>query len=284
MQHKNQERKRVLITVKAYPLPSRSYDELVCTAGITETGEWVRIYPVPFRFLRDEGQYSKYQWVELDLKKRGDDFRPESYSPVNTGLQDMEIIESLDTKNHWKARKYTVLENGPKVYASKTELIEDSKEPDFVSLATFKPSKFIDLVWEEDEREWTGNFQKNIKQKDLFDERGGQGDTDTVDKLPYKFFYIFEDEEGESSKLMIEDWEIGALYWKCLRRADGNEEKALRQVRKKYWDEFMSNKDLYLFLGTTLQWHRRKAPNPFVIVGVFYPTINPQANQRGLFE
>jgi len=45
------ERKKVLITVKAYPQPSRSYDELVCTAGILEDGSWIRIYPVPFKFI-----------------------------------------------------------------------------------------------------------------------------------------------------------------------------------------------------------------------------------------
>lgn len=100
-----QERKRVLITVKAYPLPSRSYDELVCTAGITEEGEWIRIYPVPFRFLRNDNQYKKYQWVELDLKERKSDFRPESYSPVNTNLKDLEIVNNLGTDEQWKVRK-----------------------------------------------------------------------------------------------------------------------------------------------------------------------------------
>lgn len=40
-------REKVLITVTTYPLPSRSYDELVCIAGILENGEWIRIYPVP---------------------------------------------------------------------------------------------------------------------------------------------------------------------------------------------------------------------------------------------
>lgn len=283
MANSGKDRKRVLITVKAYPLPSRSYDELVCTAGITEDREWIRIYPVPFRFLKDEGQYSKYQWVELDLRKRRDDFRPESYSPVNTGLQDIEIVKSLDTDNHWRARKDMLLDNGPKVYTSKAKLLEDCREPNFISLATFKPTKFVNFVSEEDEREWTGNFQKNIQQKDLFDERGGKGDTDTVDKLPYKFYYTFKDEDGESSKLMIEDWEIGALYWNCLKGADGDEQIALRKVREQYWDNFISNKDLYLFLGTTLQWHRRKAHNPFVIIGNFYPTIDPRANQQKLF-
>lgn len=79
------ERKRVLITVKAYPLPSRSYDELVCTAGITDQGEWIRIYPVPFRFLKQEGKYKKYQWVELDLKRKTTDFRSFLYGRSATG-------------------------------------------------------------------------------------------------------------------------------------------------------------------------------------------------------
>lgn len=283
MGDRDKERKRVLITVKAYPLPSRSYDELVCTAGITEEGEWIRIYPVPFRFLRDEGQYSKYQWVELDLKRREDDFRPESYSPIDTSLQDLEIIEGLDTNNHWRERKYYVLDQGPKVYTSKEKLIEDSKEPEFNSLATFKPARFLDFEWEEDDREWKGSFQRNIQQSDLFDERGGRGNSDVVKKLPYKFFYRLEDQKGEPSRLMIEDWEIGALYWNCLERADGNEDIALQKVRKQYWDNFTQKKDLYLFLGTTLKYHRMSAPNPFVIIGVFYPTIDPQANQQKLF-
>jgi hypothetical protein len=283
MAHSGKERKKVLITVKAYPLPSRSYDELVCTAGITEDGDWIRIYPVPFRFLSNEGQYNKYQWVELDLKRREDDFRPESYSPVDTGLKDLKIIEDLNTQNHWRERKIVVLDEGPKIYSSKRELIEDSKEPKNISLAVFKPARFTDFIIEEDEREWKGTFQKNLHQKDLFDERGGKGDRDIVKKLPFKFYYEFEDKDGESSQLMIEDWEIGALYWNCLRNADGNEQVACRKVRDMYWDNFINNKDLYLFLGTTFQWHTRRSHNPFVIIGVFYPPMDPQANQQSLF-
>ena len=45
-------RQKVLITVTTYPLPSRSYDELVCTAGVLENGQWIRIYPVPLQFLK----------------------------------------------------------------------------------------------------------------------------------------------------------------------------------------------------------------------------------------
>lgn len=34
---------KILITVKTYPIPSQKYDELVCTAGVTENGEFIRL-------------------------------------------------------------------------------------------------------------------------------------------------------------------------------------------------------------------------------------------------
>ena len=76
---------------------------------------------------------------------------------------------------------------------------------------------------------------------------------------------------------MIEDWEIGALYWNCFKRAK-NEEIAVQKVKQKYFDEFKT-KDLFLFLGTTKRFHN-VAPNPFIIIGVFYP---PVTEQKALF-
>lgn len=43
------QRLKVLITVKTYPVPSTKYDELVCTAGVTEPGDFIRLYPINFR-------------------------------------------------------------------------------------------------------------------------------------------------------------------------------------------------------------------------------------------
>ena len=103
-----------------------------------------------------------------------------------------------------------------------------------------------------------------------------------VRKLPYKFFYQFEDSCGKTSKLMIEDWEIGALYWNCLKTSGGDERVALEKVRETYWNKFVQSgsHDLTLVLGTTLEHHNKKAPNPFVIISVFYP---PPERQRRLF-
>lgn len=101
-----------------------------------------------------------------------------------------------------------------------------------------------------------------------------------IPKIPYKFYYKFKDSQGTISRLMIEDWEIGALYWNCLKSTDGNESIALQKVRDQYETNFLRNKDIYLFLGSTKEWHMRRAKNPFVIIGVFYPK---KENQLTLF-
>lgn len=50
---------KILITVKTYPIPSTKYDELVCTAGVTEEGEFIRLYPINFRDLPYDQQFKK---------------------------------------------------------------------------------------------------------------------------------------------------------------------------------------------------------------------------------
>jgi hypothetical protein len=71
-------------------------------------------------------------------------------------------------------------------------------------------------------------------------------------------------------KLII-DWKIGALYWNGLKRNNNDEAKACADVKKKYWDDFVKTKEVYLILGTTLEHHNMNAPNPFLIIGVFAP-------------
>ncbi len=271
-------RLKVLLNVTTYPLPSRSYDELVCTAGVLEDGTWIRIYPVPLSFLTDlkgRGQVKnvKYTWIELDLVKRTDDFRPESYSPQNYDFRDIKIHNTIGTKNNWSIRKEYCLQN---TYTNLEKLINDSHNPKNVSLATFKPSKIIAVEIEEDEREWKDEWTELRKQGDLFAPESTP--ENLIPKLPYKFYYRFKDDSGRVSRLMIEDWEIGALYWNCLWRAKKDEKMALEKVKSKYEEDFIKKRDVHLFLGTTKQWHLRRATNPFVIIGVFYPKIETQFN------
>ncbi|MCY3998001.1 MAG: hypothetical protein OXC92_06245 [Flavobacteriaceae bacterium] len=85
-------------------MSEKHQEDLVCVAGISVHGEWIRIYPVTRDFL--EGLKSKtdiksykYSWIELDLEKRKDkkDFRPDSYSPTNN-ISDLKVIDHIDTK------------------------------------------------------------------------------------------------------------------------------------------------------------------------------------------
>jgi len=67
-----------------YPHPSEGHRELVCTAGITENREWVRLYPIDYRYRPHGQQFHKYQWIDVELGERGagNDRRIESRKPV----------------------------------------------------------------------------------------------------------------------------------------------------------------------------------------------------------
>ena len=257
---------KVLIAVKTYPTLSAKYDELVCTAGFREDGTWIRIYPVPFRKKSYNEQYKKYDWIELDLVKNESDFRPESFRP-KAHDSEITIIDHLDTSENWEARKQAAL---GKVYYNLTELIAEAKDKSTcTSLAVFKPTEIIDFTAEAVEREWDKDKLAKLNQLNLF-ETNAEGKFEVVKKLPYKFKFVFKDNQGTESKLMIEDWEIGQLYWNCLARKEGDEVKAITDVRAKYFDDLAKTKDLYFFLGTT-QAHHYVSLNPFIIIGAFYP-------------
>ena len=259
---------RVLIAVKTYPTLSAKYDELVCTAGFREDGTWVRIYPVPFRKFAFNQRYSKYDWVEYDLIKNSADFRPESYRPIKTD-EPPEKIGHLGTHNNWADRKKIVLN---KVYTNLSALISEAKNKAIcTSLAVFKPTKILDFTYTPDKREWSPKKLEKFKQFDIFEDP-----FEIVKRVPYKFQYVFLDDENRRSKLMIEDWETCELFWKCLKRY-GNEKIACEKVRAKYFDDFAQKKDLYFFLGTIYVNHYR-APNPFIIIGTFHPTIELQTS------
>lgn len=267
----------VFITVKTYPQPSSRYGELVCTAGLLNGEQWVRIYPIPFRFLQDnQQQYPKYSWITLDLERRTQDFRPESYRPRRGIDEPIQVGDALGTQDAWAGRKDFVLKE---VFTSMQELIKLARDKsEYKSLATLKPAEIVDFVIQETDRDWKEKIIAQNQQGDIFEtnDRGEMQTRQYVRKLPYKYSYkILSVGDDRPRTMMIEDWEIGALFWNCLRRTDGDEDAANALVREKYFDTFLEKCDVYLFLGTTLQHHHRSR-NPFVIVGVFYPPKTPQ--------
>ncbi|QWR76131.1 hypothetical protein [Candidatus Magnetomonas plexicatena] len=264
---------KILITVKTYPTLSAKYDEIVCTAGFREDGTWVRLYPIPFRKLDYEKQYKKYQWIELKIERNSSDPRKESYRPVN--INDIVTGVWIEPTNYWRERKEIVLK---KVYTNMEILIEEAKNPDkCTSLAVFKPSEIIDFKFTKTVREWDKVKLAQLDQLKLYEKNDNP--FKVVKKLPYKFSYIFMEDSSVERTLMIEDWEIGQLFWNCCKKHNGDEIKACNDVKKKYFDDFAKTKDLYFYLGTTREFHFH-AKNPFIIIGTFHPMIEPQ---DGLF-
>jgi len=268
------EKKRIYIVIKTYPQISKKYAELVCTAGVLEDGSWIRLYPVKFRQLDIEQKYPKYTWIDVNVQRNTKDFRPETYRPDITSI----IVHPKPKKVDWDERRRIIFKN-KKVYRNLQELIQKAKS-NKTSLAIFKPAKVLDFTYEAVEPEWPEDklqiLQELSRQQSLFQSPEElEKEFRVVRKVPYKFFYKFEDDSGKQSKMMIEDWEIGMLYFNCLERANGDSKVAISKVKEKYFDKFTKT-DLHFFLGTTKRNHNI-APNPFIIVGVFTP---PSTNQQ----
>jgi hypothetical protein len=257
----------VLITVMTYPHPSESHHELVCTAGITESREWVRLYPIDYRYRPPDQQFHKYQWVELGLADRGagNDHRKESRRP---DLDSIRLLGGpLSTVNGWRERR-AIIDAMPHHTVLELKALYDAEK---VSLGIVRPTEILDLKVEPADPEWKPEWQATLNQFNLF-----SGPPKRLEKLPYKFSYVFRcTDSGEKlHNAMIEDWELGVLYRKEVERL-GDEHAAVANVRKKFFDEICRpSRDTRFFMGTVFPY------NTWVVIGVFWP---PKETQPSLF-
>lgn len=257
---------KVLITVKTYPIPSSKYDELVCTAGVTETGDFIRLYPVNFRDLPWSQQYRKYQWLEVDAAKHvGRDSRKESYRPT---CETIHLLgEPISSKNNWAERsKYALA----KASQSMEELVARQVE-DKTSLGIFRPKEVLDLVVKPDDPEWKPGFRNALLQQRLWENR--KASKEPPRKLPFKFQYKFMCDDHRCNgchQMMIEDWELGALYWRCIDRG-ATESEACAKVKEKFLDQLCdAARDTHFYVGTVLAH-----PKSWVVIGVYWPPKVP---------
>jgi len=248
---------KVLITVKTYPLPSLSYQELVCTAGVQVDGTFVRLYPIDYRYRPYWQWYKKYQWIEVEVEKHDKDPRKESYRPVLETLRP--IGEPLDTKNKWSKRKKYVLAQG----ARSMEELHTLQQRENVSLGIVHPREIHDLAVEETERDWKSEWKALFLQQRLF---GPQ--QKPLEKIPYRFSYHFacDDTRCEGKhKMMIEDWELGQLFLTMREKYD-SEKIAIEKVRDKFLGRMCAPEiDTHFFVGTTFPY------GTWIVLGVFWP-------------
>jgi len=251
----NLETKTILITVKAYPNPSKRYSETVCCAGVDMTAQrWVRLYPIPFRDLGQSQKFQKYNIIKLKCQ-RANDRRVESYK-VNS--ETIEIIDYLNTKKKWLRRKQIVL---PLASLSYCQILEDIAQNK--SFGMFKPSH-VNFHYKKSTLESEQKRQASYAQLSFLDKR-----KKPIEEIPFDFYYSFTCSNSPNCpghKLPIMDWEIGQSYrsWR-YRYKDQN--TLLDKIRERWLERMCSEKnDVYFYVGNMKRFH-----DHFMVLGVFYP-------------
>jgi hypothetical protein len=247
---------KVLITVMTYPNPSKKYQETVCTAGVTESGEWIRLYPVDYRYRPTHQKFRKWQWIDVALGERGhgSDQRVESREP---DLSTLRLLgEPLSTKDGWRARR-AIIDAMPHRTVKQLEALFDSEG---VSLGIVRPKRVLDMKVTAVERDWPPKYQALWSQMRLF------GRQKPLTTIPFKFQYVFEcDDSDNPNQVMNQDWELGVLF---LRERDrlGSEDAAIQSVRHNFFELMCrADKDTRFFMGT------RHPYNEWLVIGTFWP-------------
>src|SRR5438046_3152831 len=96
----------LLILTKTYPSPSSRYRETTCVAAVTRAGELRRLFPVPYRFLADDAQFTKWEWIRASVATATTDQRPESR---RIDVDSIELLnERVGTDDSWFERRQIV--------------------------------------------------------------------------------------------------------------------------------------------------------------------------------
>lgn len=250
-----QETKKALIVVRTYPTPAINGAEVSCTAAITQQGEWLRLFPVPWRYLASEQQFRRYQWVELTVTKASDP-RPESYKLAQNGIKI--LTEPLPTDHNWRARREVIEPLRAHCLCCLVRMRDANKHP---TLGIFRPRKINKLVITPDSADWTPAQLAILQQGHLFAVKPKK----QLEKISFKFQYKFEcdDDSCKGHTMICTDWEM-AESWRKWKADYGD--KWEEKFRQRYEKEMIDKNDTHFYVGTIHQH-----PGTWIIVGIFYP-------------
>ena len=261
-----EETKRALILVRTYPTPAKTGVEVSCTAAVTDKGEWLRLFPVPWRLLDSDQRFRKYQWVELTVTKSTKDPRRESYKLKPDGIK---IVSSpLSTANGWQARKDVVF---PLRAHCLCCLIRQRDSQGWPTLGVFRPRSIERLTITPEDPNWTTSQLERLRQGHLFVENPKK----ELEKIPFSFRYEFHcaDDGCNGHKIICTDWEMGQSY-RSWRSNYGDQWE--QKFRQRYESEMIQRNDTHFYVGT-VHGH----PHVWIIVGLFYP---PRPESPTLFD
>jgi hypothetical protein len=241
--------------VKTYPGPSRTYEEVVCCAGIdAETRRWIRMYPVNFRSLDELARFRKWQFIDATWRLPHNDSRPESRRIEQSSIRAGAV---LPAGSGWRERREWL---DPIVDRSLEALKEAVPRR---TLGVIRPKRISRLVIRP-ARGWDRMALENVNQLS-FELTGSRTPPTALEVIPFDFVYRFEcdDERCAMHEMEIFDWEAGQAYRNFRRRYGKDGWEAPFRAK---WEHDLPAADLHLVLGT-----HSSHPNTWMIVGVLYP-------------
>jgi hypothetical protein len=240
----------VLILCRATPADSKKYGDTVCVAGITQGGEFRRIYPVPFRqFERGGGiPFRKKEWIDVRLlPAEARDKRIESRRI------DMASVRVLRKASDGEIRSVLDPVVVPNIAALKGA---------GASLGVVRP-KII-------------KYELEILDTDLFT---GQRLLATDDRPPRKqgkvrlgqesyYTFVCAKREGctcadSPHRMQLLDWEVNELY-RHVVEGSTNQAEIRWKMREKMLDWMINERDIYFVMGTHHVFHS------WMVVAILY--------------
>lgn len=256
----NGDTKKILVTVKAYPNPSKKYGETVCVAGIDiQTQKWVRLYPIPYRDLDEDIKFKKYATIQVRAIKPKDDKRPESFK---VDVDSIKVLDYFDTKDKWERRRKIVLPTADKSFCEILKSNEINKQ----SLGMFKPKNIDFMVCKAKPKNEEAR-ESCYAQLTFFNDK-----KKAIEAIPYEFRYQFFCENEplcQGHNLIIIDWEIVQSYrdWRYKYKP---ESLLIEKIKERWLTRMCSAKnDVYFFVG-----NMHRFPTTFMVLGVFYPPLS----------
>ena len=254
---------RILILCKTYPSPSAKYAETSCVAGMDESGNLIRLYPVPFRLITEDQQFKKWQWIEALIERSAGDRRPESHKIGVDSIYAGNILPAED----WRERRAWL--DKLVVYES-FDALEAARLESNVTLGLIKPLRITALRIQKSASErWTPEEIEKLeslqRQPSLFEEQE-RASIRRLEKVPFDFHYVYEcrvKDEVKTHTHKIVDWEAIQLY-RNVHRKHGT--KGWEAPFRHKLESDLPAKDLMLLMGTI---HR--FPGQWLIVSLIYP-------------
>lgn len=255
---------RVLITVKTTPMPSAKYGDTVCVAGLRvdrETPEWVRLYPIAFRWLDASAQFAKYDLIDVEIRRRDGDSRPESYSPTE------DSIRVVDHLKDWKARQ-PILGKVPRT--STCELRAAAVRHDAPSLGMVPVGRLLGVTWAAHPG-WTAAEEEKIANSLDQSRLSLFGSPNVPPRLTaprFKFSYRYECTAagcgGHTGQLL--DWELTELQRHYRGKSDDELKAAVENNFRHMM--FAAKRETSFYMGN---FEDPKKRQNFSVLGVTYP-------------